>query len=209
LKSLLILILHIYRSSNAPGDEVPSSSDENIDPIPDIINVVTGAVETTWKRENDDSRINMPQLYTGNTRFSWPMNLIGLEKAPFDYFLLFWDKAVLETMVRHTSDNLQTENKAPLSKGELLKYFGIRLYMSINPIRGSLDRYWAKNTEIDSPLWIAHNVGERLKMSLSRFNLITKCLSMVDEADFDTEVSTDGIFIPAYACTHIFYFYSA
>ncbi len=166
-------------------------------------------METIWKRENDDSTITVPEMYTAKTRFVWPLNTMGLEKNPFDYFHLFWDKAALEAMVRHTSENLQEEKKAPLSKGELLKYFGVRLYMSINPIRGSLDRYWDKNTESESSLSIAHNVGERLGMSLSRFNLITKCLSMVDEADFDTEVSTDAIFIPADACTHTFNFYSA
>jgi hypothetical protein len=178
-----------------------------MDPIHDIIKVVNGDVETIWKRENDDSTITVPDMYTAKTRFVWPLNLMGLEKTPFDYFILFWDKAVLEAMVRHTSENLQDEKKASVSKGELLKYFGVRLYMAINPIRGTLERYWDKNTEVESPLSIAHNVGERLKMSLSRFNLITKCLSMVDEADFDTEVSADAKFIPSYACTHIFNFY--
>ena len=63
---------------------------------------------------------------------------------------------------------LLAKKKAPLSKGELIKWFGIRLVMAVEPRRGPLRTYWKSESDA-GVVSTAANYEGCFGMKLSRF----------------------------------------
>ncbi len=144
--------------------------------------VVNGDQETVWKVLRGENNSTVPEIYTNQARFRWPLALQALENNPFKYFLLFWSNNVMNDIVTFTSEHLVSSGFRPLTKGELYKWMGIRVYMAINPIRGDIKKYWNENKESES-MYVAHNLKQSTGMSRHRFENITSCLCIKEQSN--------------------------
>ncbi len=64
-----------------------------------------------------------------------------------------------------------------LSRGELWKYFGLRLAMAIDPCGGPIDDFWKQpSDENEITIRQARNYGNRFSMSKNRFKCIERNL---------------------------------
>ncbi len=179
----------------------PSSSSESEDDTvdPDKISVVNGDITTAWTVIREEKNIELPAIYDRAAYFKWPVQSHGLEKNPFSYFLLFWPNDVMNRIVQLTSAKLQEKGRPPLTKGEMYKWLGIRLYMCLHPVRGSLPTYWNDSKENGST-FMPHNMKQVSGMSRHRFENITEMLCIYEpEGEGDRPVS---IHIPCtrYVC---------
>ena len=80
------------------------------------------------------------------------------------------------TNVQIAASNYPEHNKGELSKGELFKWIGIRLAMTLTPLRGGVDSYFEVGSE-EGTVYQGGNYGARFGMSKARFKCIMAALS--------------------------------
>ena len=139
-----------------------------------------------WKPVTNISGEIDTNIYSGRTTFNW--NEVSerdiVEKNIFDYFILMFPMGELNNIVLHTSNNLQSEKRSrpndsslgDTSRGELMKYFGIRLLIALLRTHESIDTYWSLALEGDTVLQ-GGNFNEKYGMSRNRFQNIEKSLA--------------------------------
>ncbi len=104
------------------------------------------------------------------------------EKTALDYFEFLFPINTISLLVSNTNRVLANKRMKTLCKGELYRWFGIRLAMAVEPRRGPLTTYWETSTREDS-VRVPANFGERMGMQRHRFEQIQSCLSFTDTAD--------------------------
>ena len=148
-------------SSNSTGSlRVPVASchgiDWYVDPNTEL--PVNGTfVCKTWK---------ITDQYTGQD-YTPPGCDQNKELRPIDFFMAVFPKKQLSLMVEQTSVLLAMAGKPRLTKGEVLKFFGILILITRFEF-GERDNLWRRQSSckyIPSP-----NFGERTGMSRDRFN---------------------------------------
>ena len=98
--------------------------------------------------------------------------------------MLMFPMGELNNIVLHTNNNLQFEKRnhpndsslGDTSRGELVKYFGIRLLISLLRTHESIDSYWSQAFEEDTVLQ-GGNFNQKYGMSRNRFQNIEKSLA--------------------------------
>eukprot|EP00731_Ephydatia_muelleri_P037631 Em0523g6a len=118
--------------------------------------------------------------YTGITELIWGNTLEGVEKRMEYYFYLMFPMDSIPSILEYTNINLLTKKKAPLTKGEIIKWLGIRLAMAVEPRRGPLPTYWKSESDV-GVVSTAANYEGRFGMKLSRFTDISSCLQLAQE----------------------------
>ena len=118
--------------------------------------------------------------YTGITELKWGTTLEGVEKRMEYYFYLMFPMDSIPSILEYTNINLLTKKKAPLTKGEIIKWLGIRLAMAVEPRRGLLPTYWKSESDV-GVVSTAANYEGRFGMKLSRFTDISSCLQLAQE----------------------------
>lgn len=94
--------------------------------------------------------------------------------------------------------------RAPVSKGEMTKYFGIRLSMVLQTQRGSISDYWRVDSDPDT-IFEAPNYGLKYGMSRNRFSVITQHF-LLSHPQAPQVVSTHAL-ITIPKLTHLFFTY--
>jgi Transposase IS4 len=93
--------------------------------------------------------------------------------TPYDFFMACFPKEQLKFMVENTSAQLRLFEKAPLTVGELLKWFGITILMTRFEF-GDRSSLWSQSS--GSKYIPAPNLGTRTGMSRERYDMITRYL---------------------------------
>lgn len=144
---------------------------------------------TDWKQVVNETTMKEPLGCNFKPRINRPPSLNGIDMTPFSYFGLLWPKEILDLILKHTNNNLKEKKYGELDKAELTRYLGIRLYMAVYPIRGSVEDYWRQKSSKES-LEPFHDVGTRCQMSRHRFQNITSCLAVGSGEDVGNEQVT-------------------
>ena len=93
------------------------------------------------------------------------------------YFYLMFPMDSIPSILEYTNINLLAKKKAPLTKGEMIKWLGIRLAMAVEPRRGPLPTYWKSERDVG----VVSTAEGRFGMKLSRFTNISSCLQLAKE----------------------------
>lgn len=125
----------------------------------------------------NEATMKEPLGHTSKPRINRPPTLNGIDMTPFNYFGLLWPKEILDLILEHTNHNLKEKKLGELDKAELTRYLGIRLYMAVYPIRGSVEDYWRQKSAKET-LEPFHDIGMRCQMTRHRFQNITSCLAV-------------------------------
>jgi hypothetical protein len=105
-----------------------------------------------------------------------------LDKPILTYFLKFFPKRSLSNAVTYTNIEIRNgHHGAETSAGEILKYLGIRLHMSLEPIKSGIDQYFNKDI-IDGTVLQGKDFDKLHGMSYSRFKKITQCFRLSEKA---------------------------
>jgi len=104
-------------------------------------------------------------------------------RKPLDYFMKLFPTQLLDTMIQCTSQRMhENKKKTPVTKGEILKFLGARLGMTLEPRKGGLEVYWS--TEDDKEGFSqGANYGKRIGMSFNRFITISQNLCFSERND--------------------------
>ena len=93
------------------------------------------------------------------------------ELRPIDFFMAVFPKKQLSLMVEETSAKLMAAGKPRLTKGELLKWFGVMILITRFEF-GERDHLW--RTKSSCKYIPAPNFGERTGMTRDRFNDLSR-----------------------------------
>ena len=146
-------------ASTAGSSRVPVATAHGVDWYVDANSElpVNGAfVRKTWK---------VTDQYTGQDYT--PGCDSNKELRPIDFFMAVFPKKQLSMMVEKTSERLAVAGKPRLTKGELLKWFGVLILITRFEF-GERDRLWRETSTckyIPSP-----SFGQRTGMTRDRFN---------------------------------------
>lgn len=125
-------------------------------------------------------------IFRQPARISWPnsFNNNG-HKSFFDYFRLVFSMDMIKTAVRGINSKLtkvSNNEKKLISCGEFVRFIGIRLAMTAEPRRGSIDTYWESKQRKGS-IYTPADFGNRFGMTRHRFQEITSCLYFNEELE--------------------------
>jgi len=126
---------------------------------------------------SDDYRL-MRGVQNVKAKLMWPANIRNdhlFPHTPLDYFLLFFPDRI-ESICTWTSAEMPG---AALTPHELLKFFGLLLYMCIEP-RRNRRAYWNTTSET---IETALNYGKRFGMARNRWEEIWRCLTLHGATD--------------------------
>jgi hypothetical protein len=116
---------------NENGDESEDSDEREVGEL--II-----AHEREWspcKNVDVDRRATVPPYYT---TFKWPQWLELGDRKLIDFFYLMYPLCTVKETLRLTSAKLTNRKQRVLTEGELFKWLGIRLAMTLQPRRGPM-----------------------------------------------------------------------
>jgi Transposase IS4 len=137
------------------------------------------------------------QIYDQHTRLVWPATNIKSydQRTPLDYFLLSFPSTEWISMRRNTNIILERRHETPTTKGELVKWFGLRLIMSIEPRRRGVTSHWETEgerqedeSEQESVL-TPGNFKSRFGMARNRFQDISSALRLAPDQDLTVAVA--------------------
>lgn len=135
-----------------------------------------------------DPSIN--KRFSSETIIKWNPLLAALrpdDRTPMHYFEHFFPTACLNTIVRATNEKLiNLRVSVLLTKGELLKWLGIKLAMTLNPQKGGVSAYWAQGRQLHKAM-MGLDMGGFSGMSLQRFKKIQECLSFNTDIELENE----------------------
>jgi len=96
--------------------------------------------------------------------------------------MLLFPCDVLPDLIKFTNENLTKNGGAISTKGELIRWLGIRLAMAVQSRRGDTADYWQK-TQQPGYVSVPPNFGKLTNMSRHRFQLLTSCLAMTNDVE--------------------------
>jgi hypothetical protein len=70
-----------------------------------------------------------------------------------------------QELLPNTNATLELRHQTPATEGEILGWFGIRLAMSLESVRGPVSDYWAQGNN-DGTIFQNSDYGTRFKMSI-------------------------------------------
>jgi len=155
--------------------------------------------DVRWKAVASISGETAGLIYPGHTTLNWHevFERDTVEKNILDYFMLVFPVGELSNTVLHTSSSLQFEKRSHpsdsslggTSRGELVKYFGTRLVVSLLRTHESVDSYWSQALEEDTVLQ-GGNFSQKYGVSRHRFQSIEKSLAFgpSDEVLYSTYI---------------------
>lgn len=110
-------------------------------------------------------------------------------KSMLDYFKLIFPWNELNHIVLCTNEFITSNGRGrEITKGELLKYFGIRLAMSLDRNIGGVESCFREKDQLHS-IFRAPDFGNRFLMSLNRFSVIDSCCRL--DHYIDNQVGED------------------
>jgi hypothetical protein len=118
-------------------------------------------------------------------------HFVGLSHSaavrPVEYFQLMFPMEDWPSIVEATNAQLLKMHKKETNSAELLKYLGIRLVMTVEGARCSIDEYWATNASCRFSTARPQAYGDRFNMSRTRFKDLSAGfrLTKFDDADLD------------------------
>jgi len=96
-----------------------------------------------------------------------------------DYFYLLFPMGFLRNaIVLYTSDNLVVKGKQGTTIGEMIKFFGITLSMSLEPCRGGVEAFWDEGLDLNGTIYQKKQYKTRFGMTRHRFQDLRSCLAM-------------------------------
>lgn len=179
-------IMHLYR----PQPPYPQPPAPPV-PLPNVQNPPAPAVDPLLVRNGYVWRVGVPvvidasQQHHHNFRVNYnaAQQLRGFGiRDEFDYYM-HMNAINLDVLVAATSASLAADQyiapslRAPVTKGEMLKYFGIRLATVLQTQRGTILDYWRVEVEPDT-IFEAPRYGIKYGMSRNRFMVITQCFTL-------------------------------
>ncbi len=140
-----------------------------------------------WEPRTGVSGEIAENIYRQDTKFHWQSvfgNVEDTSKSIWNYFQLMFPMDHLETIVSETNKGLidlkvqypNISSCEDISVGELLKYFGIRLLISLLRSHESIKMYWSVESEDDTVLK-GGCFNEKYGMSRQRFENIESALA--------------------------------
>lgn len=136
-----------------------------------------------WEAKNDLTVDVVTELRA--PRLQWfralgnPAANVAENQDIFDCFRLFFPEQFVQTILDLTNHNIALDTArvgGTLQRGELWKYFGLRLAMALEPVGGPTDNYWNKPVAAQESIRQPRNFGERFSMSRNRFRCIERNL---------------------------------
>ena len=116
-----------------------------------------------------------------SARFRWPEALTMVDvKKEIDYLYQLYPMRGLNQMLAYTNANLHSNGHVLLTRGEYLKYLGLRLAMVCERKRGPITIYWEQGVQPGGTIYTGADFGGRFGMTRHRFQNITQCLSFAD-----------------------------
>lgn len=112
-----------------------------------------------------------------------------IQREPLEYFYRFFPMHYIDTILRHTNAEVDKRRAGPAQNDraisdvqsfEFLRWIGIRLAVSLERPRGSLQDLFSNNQE-EETIFRASSYGERFKMSFTRFRQINSCLRFAED----------------------------
>ena len=106
----------------------------------------------------------------------WPCLLRDQPRRIVDHFYLMYPMVGMPTTLRHINECMDSKGKQHVSKGEFIKWLGLRVAMAAEPRRGPITVYWQHSFE-EGTVFSPADYGTRFGMSRHRFQDITSALS--------------------------------
>ena len=127
-------------------------------------------------------------LLNRRTRLIWPgnANLLGDPlpvRAELDYFRLLYPMQLNQNTIQQTNAVLARAGRAVINESELLKYYGIRLNMTLDRSRLDIREYW-EETPREGSTFCPPDYG-KFGMTRHRFQYISSALRF---SEFDDGV---------------------
>jgi hypothetical protein len=95
------------------------------------------------------------------------------------FFLLLFPLTFLNTViVENTNNNLRAKQKTVTSQGELIKFLGITLAMSLDTKRGGVTAFWDDDEVLEETIYQNKNYRTRFGMTRHRFQDLRANLAM-------------------------------
>lgn len=123
-----------------PAEEEIPEAQQAIPPVPHL--------RPNGKEWFEDGEVSIDVgLLNRRTRFIWPgnANLLGDPlpvRTELDYFRLLYPMQINHSTLQHTNAFLVRAGRGELNESELLKYYGIRLNMTLDRKRLDIREYW-------------------------------------------------------------------
>lgn len=136
-----------------------------------------GNEEQIWRRMGEITVDPRPSVKLHESRIRWNTSeSLRLNKKEYDYFEKFFPQTSLIDAVYHTNVELRKgRHGKETTLGELVKYLGLRLHMTLEPIKGGIDMYFCKKRSVDNVLK-GKDFESEYGMSKSRFLRLSTCL---------------------------------
>lgn len=97
----------------------------------------------------------------------------GIARTPLNYFSLMFPPESISTICRLTNEKMQANSKwKKLFPNEFLKYLGIRLAYSLQPVPGGIHRGGFGTVDEEDGIFLGGNFGQKFGMSRNRFQEI-------------------------------------
>lgn len=120
-------------------------------------------------------------LLNPRTRFIWPgdANLLGdllAVRTKLDYFRLLYPIQINHSTLQHTNVVVVRAGRRELDESELLKYYGIRLNMTLDRKRLDIREYWEEAVREGSTFQLPEYV--KFGKTRHRFQYISSALRL-------------------------------
>lgn len=118
-------------------------------------------------------------------RIEWKRDAEYVEyehRTPYSYFHHFYPMGTMKGTLEAMNARAAANSYAAISKGELLRWIGIRLYMTLEPRRGGIPAYWNVGRHPETCA-LGADVGALAHMTRHRFEQIQQCLSFAPLID--------------------------
>jgi Transposase IS4 len=181
-------------------ENVAQEDDHEVNLPPVVPIVVPGVVPVAVKHGQAwvaDGEVSIDVgLNNRRTRILWPGNdnnpYDALPVRPeLDYFKLMWPMHLNVTMLEQTNALLTRIRSPTTTLGEMFKYFGIRLNMTLDRVGVSISDFW--NTQpTEGSTFVPPNYG-RFGMTRHRFQTLSRCMRF---ADYDEGIVNEDPWCP-------------
>ena len=177
------------RHSESDDSDLSSSSDSSIEDNVDTAGT-TDIGGVSWKEVTSIDTDTGLKCEDQPTSFYWTaLNRdlgSGIDRTPLNYFALMFPPDSIATICRLTNDKMRANDILKnLSPSEFLKYLGIRLTFSLQPLPGGMNRGGFGTVDEEDGICLAGNYGARFGMSRDRFNEIESNLTFANPTPED------------------------
>ena len=107
-------------------------------------------------------------------------------KSVSDYFYTLFPMAELKKIIAGTNAMLTEKNKPLTTKGEIIKYLGIRLAAVLERRRGTV-RSWFQDGNIENSIFQCGSYSIRFGMTVTRFQILSESFRLRTRPQLDEE----------------------